>query len=124
LSYDASQDSIAEFFSKCGEITRIRIATDREGDPKGFCHIEFANTTGAENAVTKNGEKLDGRSIRVDFSGAKAPSSGGRGGYSGRGGSRGSYRGSRGGYEGRGRGGYESRGRGGYESRGGYREKE
>lgn len=34
----------------------MRIATDREtGDPKGFCHVEFAETSAIDKAIEKTG---------------------------------------------------------------------
>jgi nucleolin len=121
LSYSTTETSLRQIFDGCGDIANIRIATGDDGRPRGFAHIEFGSVESAEKAVQKSGSDLDGRSIRVDFSSARKPEYGGRGGY--RGGSRGGYGGgSRGGYGGGSRGGYGGGSRGGYDggSRGGY----
>jgi len=101
LSYSSTEDSIAEFFGDCGTVNHVRIATDRNtGEVKGFCHVEFADTSSVDKAMEKSGQKLDGRPIRCDFSGSKKEGGGGFGG--GRGGDRGGRGGSRGGSRGRG----------------------
>jgi len=97
LSYNTTEDGIAEFFADCGDVSNIRIAVDHAtGNSKGFAHVEFTDASSVGKAVKKSGEKLDGRTIRVDEAGKKE-GGGSRGGYSGRGG-RGSSRGGRGGY--------------------------
>jgi len=108
LSYSTTETNLRQLFDGCGDITSIRIAVGDDGRPKGFAHIEFGSVEATEKAVQRSGTELDGRNVRVDFSSARRPDNGGRGGY--RGGSRGSYGGGRGGYSG---GGY-SGGRGGY----------
>jgi len=83
-------------------VSGVRIACDREtGDPKGFGHVEFADAASVDKAMEKCGSKLDGRNIRLDYSGAKTGGAGG-GGRGGRGGDRGGRGGSRGGSRGRG----------------------
>jgi len=118
LSYNSDEDSVSNFFSSCGSVNSVRIATDYEGNTKGFAFVEFASPDSVDKAIAKTGQKLDGRVVRVDYSSNKKEGGGGsRGGYRGsRGGSRGSSRGgSRGGYRGSYRG-----SRGG--SRGGFGE--
>jgi RNA recognition motif-containing protein len=43
ISFNTSEDSIRDFFSKAGDITSVRIATGEDGRPRGFCHIEFGS---------------------------------------------------------------------------------
>jgi nucleolin len=117
LSYSTTEANLRQLFENCGEISNIRIATGDDGRPRGFAHVEFDSVEAVEKAVQKSGTELDGRNIRVDFSSAKRPEYGGRGGH--RGGSRGGYGGgSRGGYG----GGYGGGSRGSYGggSRGSY----
>lgn len=120
LSYDTTEDSIRNFFSECGNIESIRIAKAEDGKPKGFCHIDFSTEEEAEQALAKNGEELDGRTIKVDktLPRGSGGSRGGRGGFRDRDGGRfgGRGRGGRGGDRGfRGHGGFRGgRGRGHY----------
>lgn len=116
LSYQSSQDSVQSMFSPCGSIVAVRVATDPEGNPRGFAHVEFDSEEGVKKALELSGQELDGRRIRVDVAGNRPEKSGGhfggnsrgrggfgggrgRGGFGGRGG-RGGFRGGRGGYGG------------------------
>lgn len=39
---------LRELFDGCGEITNVRVATDRDtGKARGFGHIDFADAKGA-----------------------------------------------------------------------------
>lgn len=66
LSYKASETSIEDFFSDCGKILAVRIAKMSDGKSKGFCHVDFDDEEGVENALKKNNEEFEGRNIRVD----------------------------------------------------------
>ena len=68
LSWDASENSIRDFFSDCGEIVGVRISLNENGRPKGFCHVEFESVDSAVRAMQKSGEEIDGRAVRLDFS--------------------------------------------------------
>jgi nucleolin len=111
LGYRTSEDTVAGFFGDCGEVKAVRIAYDQDGRSRGFAHVEFASTDSVDGAMSKAGQELDGRAVRVDFSGNKKSDGGSRGGFGG--GDR------RGGYGGGGRGGGFGGGRGG--GRGGFR---
>ena len=108
LAYDCDEDTLRGVFGECGEITRVRIATDREtGEPRGFGHLEFTEIAGATAACAMAGTDINGRAVRVDYAAARPEGAGGGGGGGGFGGGRG---GGRGGFGGGGRGG----GRGGF----------
>jgi nucleolin len=108
LSFKTDDNSIRDFFEGCGNIEDIRVAMGHDGKSKGFAHLEFDSVESASKAMRKNGENLDGRDVRVDFSaprreggnrdrfggGRDGGRDGGfRGGRGGRGGSRGGSRG-------------------------------
>lgn len=78
LSYQSSKESVEEFFSKCGNIANIRIATNEDGRPRGFAHVEFDSEDAVKSALELTGKRLDGREIRVDVAGNKGGRSGGR----------------------------------------------
>ena len=135
LSFKSSEDSLAEIFGEYGTVVQVRLPTDREtGRMKGFGYVEMGSIDEAKAALDAlNGQDVDGRSIRIDYSGARAQNNnsfgGGRGnsrgGFGGRGNSRGGFGGrggQRGGFGGRGnsRGGFGGRGnsRGGFGGRG------
>jgi len=68
LSYDASDESLKEFFSQCGEVKSASIIVDKmTGRSKGFGFVDMATTDGAQKAIeTLNGQELDGRKLTVD----------------------------------------------------------
>ena len=114
LSFDASEDTVWNFFDDYG-VKRVRIPTDPDtGWPKGFGYVEFRDVYSARKAFeAANGAYIEGRSIRLDYYSQLKHFSGGRGGgrgFSDRSG-RGGF-GGRGGFD-RGRGGFGDRGRGG-----------
>ena len=113
LSWNTVEDTIWDAFSEYGEVSSVRLPTDREsGKPKGYGYIEFSAVDSAQKALdAMSGKELDGRSIRLDFSQPRDANGIGRGRGAGFGGGRG-----RGGFDGggRGRGGFDGgRGRGG-----------
>jgi nucleolin len=145
LSFGVAEDAIWEFFGEFASVKNVRLPTDREtGRPKGFGYVEFEDVEAAKKAYEgAQGQEIDGRSIRLDFSQPRDASGGGtrggfgggrggRGGFGDRGGGRGGFGdhgrggrgGSRGGFGDRGRGrgrGFGDRGRGGGRGRGGPR---
>ncbi|KAL2017874.1 hypothetical protein VTK56DRAFT_1578 [Thermocarpiscus australiensis] len=65
LSYDATVESVTEFFEGCNVVS-VRIIEDREQNrPKGFAYAEFADREGLETALTRDGMTFQGRSIRI-----------------------------------------------------------
>lgn len=100
LGFKTSDVQIKKFFSSCGNVTGVRIATHEDGKRKGFCHVDFDSADACQAAVKLAGQDLDGREIRVDISQPRQGGGdrGGRGGFGGRGGDRGG--------RGRGRGGF------------------
>ena len=116
LSFDVTEDAVAEEFGKHGSVLGVRLPTDmNSGAPKGFGYVQFASVEDAQEALGKmSGATIMGRPIRLDYSTPRPPRDndsprgrGGRGGFD---------RGGRGG--GRGRGGFDRGGRGG--GRGGF----
>ncbi|KAK4224766.1 putative cytosolic translation initiation factor 4B [Podospora fimiseda] len=75
LSYDATVESVTEFFDGCN-IVSVRIIEDREQQrPKGFAYAEFADVEGLKTALTKDGASFEGRNIRIKV--AEPPRGGG-----------------------------------------------
>ena len=81
LSWDVTEEQLAEAFAECGEVTSARIITDKQtGKPKGFGYVTFTETSATHQAIEKSGMDLGGREIRVDISTPKpAKQDGGRG---------------------------------------------
>lgn len=70
ISWNVDEEWLTREFEEFGELTGVRIITDREsGRSKGFGYVEFADPQHAKKALeTKNGAELDGRELRLDFS--------------------------------------------------------
>ncbi|KAK1751615.1 hypothetical protein QBC47DRAFT_307412 [Echria macrotheca] len=65
LSYDATMETVTEFFEGC-KVVNVRIIEDREqGRPKGFAYAEFEDLEGLKQALTLDGQSFQGRSIRI-----------------------------------------------------------
>ncbi|KAK8265085.1 hypothetical protein V6Z12_D12G155000 [Gossypium hirsutum] len=67
LSFQIEQDEIKNFFKDAGELVDIRLATDAEGNFKGYGHVEFATAEAAQKALELNGEYLTNRAVRLDL---------------------------------------------------------
>ena len=95
LPYSASQESLTETFSQCGEVDSVNVITDRDtGQSKGFGFVEMSTDSEAQKAIQElNGTSIDGREIKVNEAKPKAPrGGGGGGGYGGGGGGGGGNR--------------------------------
>jgi RNA recognition motif-containing protein len=106
LSFNATNDSIREWFASCGTVTDVHVVTDREtGRSRGFAFVTMSTDAEAQKAIAEtNGAMMDGRSLRVNEA-EERQSRGGGGGFGGGGGGRGGRGGGGGGFGGGGRGG-------------------
>ncbi|KAF4506328.1 hypothetical protein G6O67_006425 [Ophiocordyceps sinensis] len=65
LSYDATMETVTEFFQGC-DVASVRIIEDREMmRPKGFGYVEFANVDGLKKALDLDGQSFQGRMIKI-----------------------------------------------------------
>ncbi|CAO2034959.1 unnamed protein product, partial [Urochloa humidicola] len=73
LSQFATEDSLAESFSRYGQVIEATIVTDKVTNrPKGFGFVKFASQEEANTAREEmNGKVLNGRVIYVDIAKAK-----------------------------------------------------
>ena len=90
LSYSATEEQVRTAFSEFGEVTSVKMITDREtGKFRGFAFVEMATDEASAAAIKgMNGREIDGRQLRVNEAQDKPQQGGGGGG-------RGSFRGSR-----------------------------
>lgn len=67
LPYSTTEESLKDEFSACGEVTELRLISDREtGRSKGFAFITFGDEAAFEKALEKNNQEIDGRAIKVN----------------------------------------------------------
>jgi cold-inducible RNA-binding protein len=96
VDFKVSEDDLRERFEACGEVTSVKIITDREtGRSKGFAFVEMADDEGGRAAVNQlNGANIGRREIAVSEARPREERSGG-GGNGGGGGGGGYNRGNR-----------------------------
>ncbi|XP_058724130.1 nucleolin 2-like isoform X2 [Vicia villosa] len=54
LSYSVERADMEEVFKDCGEIVDVRLHTDRDGNFKGYGHVQFATAEAAQKALAFN----------------------------------------------------------------------
>lgn len=67
LSWDVTDESLAEFFSQVGTVVEAKVIIDRmKNRSKGFGFVTMSSEEEAETAIEQlNGKELDGREINV-----------------------------------------------------------
>jgi len=88
LHYDLTEDELKQIFEEYGEVTSVRIITDKfTGRIKGFGFVEMTDDDTANQAIEElNGSEVKGRTIRVNESIERRDQDRGRGGNRGGGG--------------------------------------
>lgn len=115
LSYNVTDEELAQLFAAYGEVVSAKIIRDKFDDSsKGFGFVEMADDNAAMQAMEAlDGNETQGRALRVNEAREKSESGGGNRGGGGGGGRGGFNRGRSGG------GGGGNRGGGGGGNRGG-----
>ncbi len=95
LSWDTTDSTLNEFFTKVGKVISANVITDRyTGKSKGFGFVEMTTEEEAEKAKQElNGQTLDGRSITISDARPQQPRENFSGGFGGGGGRRDDNRG-------------------------------
>jgi cold-inducible RNA-binding protein len=66
LGFGVTDDELRSMFSKYGEVTSVKVITDREtGRSRGFAFVEMADKAAEEAMRELNGAQADGRTISV-----------------------------------------------------------
>jgi RNA recognition motif-containing protein len=68
LSLNTSSDALYVAFANFGQVTEVRLITDRQtGQPRGFGFVTMGNSAAAQAAIAgMNGSSLDGHQLRVN----------------------------------------------------------
>jgi cold-inducible RNA-binding protein len=74
LSFNTTNDSLAEAFAQAGTVVSADIIIDRQsGRSKGFGFVEMSTAEEAQKAIALlNGKELDGRTLTVNIAKPKA----------------------------------------------------
>ena len=83
LAYSVRDESLQQAFGQFGTVTSAKVMMDRDtGRSKGFAFVEMSSAEEAQAAITGlNGMSVSGRSIVVNISKPKEPSTGYGSGY-------------------------------------------
>jgi nucleolin len=66
ISWGMDDADLEEAFLDCGEVVSAKVIREKETNKsRGFGFVEFATEEAAAKARKKDGQKLDGRTIRV-----------------------------------------------------------
>ncbi len=76
-SFETTEDAIRDLFSPHGEVTSVRMITDREtGRFRGFLFVEMETEEQAEAAIAAlDGTEVDGRALKVNIARERPPRS-------------------------------------------------
>jgi RNA recognition motif-containing protein len=85
LSFSVRDEDLSDAFASFGNITSVRVVTDREtGRSKGFGFVEYETEDAAQAAIEgMNGKELAGRPVNVSEARPQTdrPRTGGGGGF-------------------------------------------
>lgn len=86
LSFQITEEDLANLFSPFGNVTSAKIITDRETNrSRGFGFVEMATEAeGKEAMASLNNKEVDGRSLSVSVAREKEDRNSGSGSYGGR----------------------------------------
>ena len=87
LTYNVNESDLEALFSQFGAVQSAQIIVDRDTNrSKGFGFVEMATNEEAQKAVSMlNGQRLDGRTIKVELANPQGAGGGGGGGRGGSG---------------------------------------
>ena len=82
MSFDTTEDQLRQAFENYGEVTDVKVITDRDtGRPRGFAFVEMASNDEANAAIQGlNNQDLQGRALNVSEARPRENSGGGGGG--------------------------------------------
>jgi RNA recognition motif-containing protein len=68
MSYGTTEESLTALFSQYGEVSSVKLITDREtGRAKGFGFVAMDDNSAALKAIEElNGKEVDGRTLRIN----------------------------------------------------------
>jgi len=68
MSYQTTEESITELFSKFGEVEKVTMIKDRETQrPKGFGFISMNDNAAATKAIEElNQQEFEGRTLKIN----------------------------------------------------------
>jgi len=82
MSYSTTEETLRDLFAAYGDVESVSVITDKfTGRARGFGFVEMGSDDAAQAAVAAlNGQKVDGRELKVNEAHDRAPRQGGGGG--------------------------------------------
>ena len=71
LPFSFNEDDMYKMFVSCGEIVKHRVIRNEKGQSRGFGFVDFIDNESSSEAVKKNGTKVEGRPIYIEFTAPK-----------------------------------------------------
>jgi len=86
LAHETTEAQLRTAFAAFGEVSSIKIVSDRRGRTKGFAYIDMSDGESATAAMESlRGTQINGRTMDIVEDTASARRGGGGGGHAGRG---------------------------------------
>ncbi len=75
MSYSTTEDTLRDLFTAYGEVESVSVITDKfTGRARGFGFVEMGSEDAAAAAIEAlNGQKVDGRELKVNEAHDRAP---------------------------------------------------
>lgn len=81
MPYSMNEDQLRELFGQYGEVTDVKVITDRDtGRPRGFAFLEMADDSAREAIDKLMDHEVDGRKLNVNEARPREDRRGGGGG--------------------------------------------
>jgi len=82
MSYSTTEETLRDLFAAYGDVESVSIITDKfTGRARGFGFVEMGSEDAVQAAVAAlNGQKVDGRELKVNEAHDRAPRQNGGGG--------------------------------------------
>jgi RNA recognition motif-containing protein len=66
LAYETTEADLRAAFSRFGEVSSVKVMSDRRGRQKGFAYVEMADDEAAARAISAlRGTQLNGRTMDI-----------------------------------------------------------
>jgi len=74
LPYRSSEDEVRDLFAQYGEVSSVKLITDREtGRPRGFGFVEMEDNEALAAIEALDGQEFDGRVLKVNEARPREP---------------------------------------------------
>ena len=66
LAHETTEAQLRDAFASYGEVSSVKIMSDRRGRQKGFAYVQMADTEAADRAIESlKGTQINGRTLDI-----------------------------------------------------------